>query len=201
LLRLLIRLVIWLGIIVITMVALTNLWVVLSTLNQIRNVAQLDRQQQPALILGTSYLTREGASNPFFTSRISTAIGLYQEDLVSEFILSGSATDYYNEPKAMASSLMASGIPNHMLISDTLGVRTLSSIIRCREVYQKDKVIIITQRFHAYRALFISNYYNLEAVAVPTTDVNANGKPGLVLREVFARTLAVIDLYFLHRRP
>lgn len=183
--------------------SLANLWVILSTKNQIVSAEKLKEGAiaETALILGTSYNTIEGNDNPFFTSRISTSVELYKDNLVKDFILSGSATEYYNEPKAMARSLLSAGVPGDILTYDTLGVRTLSSIIRCKEVYHSDKVIIITQKFHAYRALFISNYHNLDAVAVTTEDVDAKGKPGLLLREFFARPLAVIDLYLLNSRP
>ena len=187
--------------IILLFAAVANLWVVLATSGQIITADELKNKGQTALILGTSYQTVEGASNPFFTSRISTGIKLYKEDLVTDFILSGSATLYYNEPKAMGRSLLEADIPEDIFTFDTLGVRTLSSIIRCKEVYKKEQVIIITQKFHAYRALFISNYYDLEAVAIPTDDVDSNGKAGIILREFLARPLAVIDLYILNRRP
>lgn len=195
------RIVLWLLAAVLFFAAVTNLWVVLTTADQIILAKDLNDKEQTALILGTSYQTVEGTSNPFFTSRMSTGIALYEENLVGDFILSGSATMYYNEPKAMARSLQDANIPESVLTFDTLGVRTLASIVRCKEVYKKEKVIIITQKFHAYRALFISNYYELEAVAIPTDDVNSNGKAGIILREFFARPLAVIDLYILNSRP
>ncbi len=59
----------------------------------------------------------------------------------------------------MRSSLLESGVPENILVTDDGGMRTLDSVIRCKEVFEEDKILIITQRFHAYRALFISNYY------------------------------------------
>ena len=150
---------------------ITNIWVVLSTVDQIYKADELNGDRDTALILGTSYTTVEGNKNPFFYSRMNTAVSLYHENQVSSFILSGSATNYYNEPRAMASSLTESGIPKTSLRQDSLGVRTLASIIRCKEVYNQHNIIIITQRFHAYRALFISNFYGIDAVVVATEDV------------------------------
>lgn len=178
-----------------------NAWVVMSTRNQIISQTELDNLRDTALILGTGYNTVQGASNPFFSSRILTGTELYKGNSVQSFILSGSATDYYNEPKAMARGLQSEGVPEDILIYDSLGVRTLSSIVRCKEVYNKDRIIIVTQKFHSYRALFISNYYHIDAVAVPTEEVESNGRFGVLLREFFARPLAVIDLYILDRRP
>lgn len=179
----------------------TNLWVVISTADQVVKTADLAPEGRTALILGTSYNTTEGTSNPFFTARIATAVELYKNNIVNDFILSGSATQYYNEPKAMAKSLEQAAVPTNILHFDTLGVRTLASIVRCKEVYDKQKIIIVTQKFHTYRALFISNYYGLEAIAVPTVGIKSKGKLGILLREILARPLAVLDLYILNRQP
>lgn len=197
------RFVVWLCVGLLLFVMLCNLWVVLATYDQVVSINDFNKDDnyQTALILGTSYHTTRGESNPFFTSRISTGVKVYEEKLAEGFILSGSATDYYNEPNAMAKSLKEAGIPEEILTYDTLGVRTLASIVRCKEAYNINRMIIITQKFHAYRALFISNYYGINAIAIHTEDVNSNGKPGVMMREFFARPLAVIDLYILNRRP
>lgn len=191
----------WVIVFTLIFAIVTNAWVILSTQGQVHKLNEISNDRDTALILGTSYNTTEGESNPFFSSRIETGINLYETNSVKSFILSGSATEYYNEPKAMARGLHKAGIPEEILTYDTLGRRTLSSIIRCKEVFNRDRVIIVTQKFHTYRALFISNYYHLDAVAVPTEDINSNGRMGIVLREFFARPLAVIDLYILGRRP
>lgn len=201
LVRKLIRFLLWIIGAIIIFAIVANLWIILSTADQVKQVKEITEKGGTALILGTSYNTTQGKSNPFFTSRIATAVTLFNDKLVQDFILSGSATAYYNEPKAMAKSLLESKVPANILTYDTLGVRTLSSIVRCKEVYHKERIVIVTQKFHAYRALFISNYYNLEAIAIPTDDINVDGKSGLIMREFFARPLAVIDLYILNRRP
>ena len=127
--------------------------------------------------------------------RINTAFNIYQSDSIKRIILSGSKTMYYNEPNMMRKALIALGVPDSVMIDDDSGDRTLDSIIRCKKVYKEDRTIIITQRFHAYRALFISNYFNLNAIVRTTDQVISPNKPAVLIREVFARPLAVIDLY------
>ena len=117
-------------------------------------------------------------------------------------ILSGDhITKYYNEPSVMRKYLVELGVPDSILIADDGGVRTLDSVIRCKQVFQVDDVIIVTQKFHAYRALFISNYYKLPAIVVMTKPVESSNKYGVLMREVLARPLAVLDLYVFHRKP
>jgi SanA protein len=178
-----------------------NVWIIGSTRNQI-----LDKQEQEvgvrtALILGTSYNTVEGDKNQFFHDRMVTASKLFELGLAREIILSGSTTKYYNEPQAMRSSLAELGVPDSILITDDGGMRTLDSVVRCKELFNQDEIIIITQRFHAYRALFISNYYELDAVVVITQPFALPNSLGVLLREFMARPLAVLDLYVMHSKP
>jgi SanA protein len=95
----------------------------------------------------------------------------------------------------MRNQLVELGVPDSILIADDGGVRTLDSVIRCKQVFNVDDVIIVTQRFHAYRALFISNYYNLPAVVIATKPVDSSNKLWVLFRETLARPLAVLDLY------
>ena len=101
----------------------------------------------------------------------------------------------------MRNSLAKLGVPDSILITDDGGLRTLDSVVRCKELFKKDSIVIITQRFHAYRALFISNYYDVDAVVVITQPLASPNSIGVLLREFFARPLAVLDLYVMHSKP
>jgi SanA protein len=84
---------------------------------------------------------------------------------------------------------------------DYAGLRTLDTIVRCKEIFGQDTVTIITQPFHCYRALFISNYYEMNAVAVMTEDPNPESGIRVYVREYFARAMAVLDLYVFKTTP
>lgn len=187
--------------IVVVFVLFANVWIIGSTRNQILNNQDYDLGLRTALLLGTSYNTVEGEKNQFFQDRIITVTKHFEMGLTNEIILSGSTTKYYNEPVAMRNSLTELGVPDSILIADDGGMRTLDSVVRCKELFNKNKIIIITQRFHAYRALFISNYYELDAVVVITQPVPSPNSLGVLLREFFARPLAVLDLYVMHSKP
>lgn len=187
--------------IVLVFVLFANVWIIGSTRNQILNIQDYDLGSRTALLLGTGYNTVEGEKNQFFHDRIITVTKHFEMGLTNEIILSGSTTKYYNEPVAMRNSLTELGVPDSILIADDGGMRTLDSVVRCKELFNKNKIIIITQRFHAYRALFISNYYDLDAVVVITQPVPSPNSIGVLLREFFARPLAVLDLYVMHSKP
>ena len=186
---------------VLVFIIFANVWIIGSTRDQVIEIEDLDLDSRTALILGTSYNTVEGETNQFFQDRMITASVLYRLGTVSEIILSGSTTKYYNEPLAMRNSLSELDVPASILIDDDGGLRTLDSVVRCKELFNKNKIIIITQRFHAYRALFISNYYGIDAVVVITQAVAADDSTGVLLREFLARPLAVLDLYVMHSKP
>lgn len=182
-------------------VLFANVWIIGSTRSQINEKQDLDFESRTALLLGTSYNTVEGEQNQFFHDRIITVAKLFKLGLAKEIILSGSTTKYYNEPLAMRNSLAKLGVPDSILITDDGGLRTLDSVVRCKELFKKDSIVIITQRFHAYRALFISNYYDVDAVVVITQAGALPNSTGVLIREFFARPLAVLDLYVMHSKP
>jgi len=65
----------------------------------------------------------------------------------------------------------------------------------------QSNIIIITQPFHSYRALFISNYYDINALALVADEPAQKAAPKVFVREYFARTKAVLDLYVLRTEP
>ena len=120
-----------------------------------------------ALVLGTSHRTTKGDPNPFFEKRIETAADLYHKGKIDHLILSGdNRTIYYNEPMAMLKALLKKGVPASAITLDYAGLRTLDSIVRCKMIFGQNKFIIITQPFHSYRALFISKYHDINAIAM-----------------------------------
>jgi SanA protein len=190
-----------LGLLLFLLVA-SNIWVVTSTKDDVFTNFKDAPAASVALVLGTSNKLTNGLPNPFFNNRIATAAALYKEGKVTHFILSGdNRTIYYNEPFEMRKALLKLGVPDSVITLDYAGLRTLDSIVRCKEIFGQDKIIIITQSFHSYRALFISQFYNMDAVAVIALEPIEEAKFKLYFREYFARTKAILDLYVLKTAP
>ena len=121
---------------------------------------------------------------------------------MDHFILSGdNSTKYYNEPETMRRALIALGVPDSVITLDFAGLRTFDSIVRSKEIFGQDSITIITQPFHAYRALFISDCMHIQAVAVVATDLDSEKGSLVYFREYFARTKAVMDIYLLNTTP
>ncbi len=196
------RLSLILGIALIFILAATNFWVVKSTESEVLTDYKLLPDSGVALVLGTSHRMVDGSPNPFFHNRMATAAELYKEGKIVHFIVSGdNRTKYYNEPAEMQKALIKLGVPSNAITLDYAGLRTLDSIVRCKEIFGQSKIIIITQPFHSYRALFISNYYEVNAVALVAEEPAQEAAPRVYLREYLARTKAVLDLYLLGTAP
>lgn len=179
-----------------------NVWVVQSTRDRVFDDLEKLPQHRVALVLGTSHRLVGGGSNPYFSERMNTAAELYRLGKIDHFILSGdNRTQYYNEPREMQRALIALGVPDSAITLDYAGLRTLDSVVRSKKIFGQDKIIIITQPFHSYRAVFISSYYNIDAVAMAAEEPDLPSSFKVLFREYFARTKAVLDLYVLKTDP
>lgn len=185
------------------LVLLSNVWIVNSTTSRIFSDAKQLPNHRMALVLGTSNKTVSGGVNPYFARRMETAAQLYKQGKIDHLILSGDnrSSKYYNEPLEMRKALIKLGVPASAITLDYAGLRTLDSVVRCKKVFGQDKITIITQPFHSYRAIFISRYYDIDAVAMVAREPNVSYSFNVRLREYFARTKAVLDLYILKTSP
>lgn len=190
------------GIFIAVAVLISNIWVVRSTREHVLTDYKLLPDSGVALVLGTSHRLSNGSPNPFFHNRMATAAVLYNEGKIIHFIVSGdNRTRYYNEPEEMRKALIKLGVPSEAITLDYAGLRTLDSIVRCKEIFGQTDITIITQPFHSYRALFISNYFHVTAVALVANEPNQEAAVRVYLREYLARTKAILDLYVLGTGP
>lgn len=154
------------------------------------------------MVLGTSKSTRSGKPNQHFVTRMDAAADLYRAGKVKHLVLSGdNMTPYYDEPNAMKTELMQRGVPEYDITLDSAGFRTFDSVVRLKEVFGVNSCTIISERYHVYRAVFISRHYDLEAVGYAAADVPFYYGLRSRSREMLARVKAVMDLYLLDTKP
>lgn len=154
-----------------------------------------------ALVLGTSkYLGK--VLNDYYSNRISAAIELYHQSKVTDFLLSGdNAHRSYNEPWTMKRDLLKAGVPEEAIHLDYAGFRTLDSIVRAKKIFDTNEFVIVTQKFHCERALYIANHYNIKAVCLAVPGPQQYSGAWIRFREVFARAKAMLDLYVFATQP
>lgn len=131
------------------------------------------QQVKVGLILGTSPTLGNGYKNLYFYNRIDAAVELYEAGKVESFIVSGdNGRKEYNEPEEMRKELIRRGIPSEVIYLDYAGFRTLDSVIRAREVFGQTSFVVISQKFHNERAVFLARINGIEAYGYNATDVN-----------------------------
>ena len=153
------------------------------------------------LLLGTSKYIRKGVINPYYQYRIDAAVALYKSGKILYILISGdNETAYYNEPATMKRDLIARGVQESCIVLDYAGLRTLDSILRCRDIFGEDHITIISQPFHNERALFIANHKGVTAIAYNAQDVAKEDGLKVQVREKLARVKMLFDLV-LNKQP
>jgi len=159
--------------------------------------------KRAVLLLGTAKYLRGGYKNYFYTYRIRTAITLWKSGKVKAIIVSGdNGTKYYDETTTMYEDLIKAGIPARYITRDYAGFRTLDSIVRAEAIFDLKDYIIISQRFHLERALFIARSKGQKAIGFAAKDIpGTDAAMKMQFREYLARTKAFLDLYILGTDP
>ncbi|RKS98079.1 SanA/YdcF family protein [Chryseobacterium defluvii] len=181
----------------ILLICLSNAWVFALTNGRTYTKISKIPPREIALVLGTSPKMRSGLSNPYFTKRMDAAALLYHHGKIKQIIVSGEKSKGYNEPAAMKKYLIyQEGVPEDIIVEDPKGFNTYKSILRCKDVYKKDDIIIVSQGFHNLRALFFARNNDMNALGFDAQDVSkAESYYRNQSREILARVIAVV--YFI----
>jgi len=146
------------------------------------------------LLLGTSKMTKGGALNIYYTKRIKAAAKLFQANKIDYIIISGdNSKKTYDEPTDMKNDLIAAGIDSNKIYLDYAGFRTFDSIVRCKEVFSQDSVLVISQQFHNERAIYIGEQEGMFVRGFNAADVSKAYGKWTMLREAFARVKVLVD--------
>lgn len=150
-----------------------------------------------ALLLGTGKTLNNGMPNAYFYNRIQAAIDLYKSGKIKYILVSGdNSSKDYNEPEDMQLTLMKYGIPKERIVMDHAGFRTLDSVVRAKDIFGQTQLVIISQKFHNERAVFLARKNGMEAFGYNANDVNKYAGIKTNLREYLAKTKVYWDLLF-----
>lgn len=163
-----------------------NFYVKISVNNKIVNINKINDKYDAILVLGAGL--RNGKPSPVLKDRLDTAYEVYEIGASNKIIVSGDhGTKTYDEVNVMKDYLTNKGVPSEDIFMDHAGFSTYDSIYRAKEIFQTEKIIIVTQEFHLYRSLYIASKLNLEAKGVSATLRHYTGETTFELREVLAR--------------
>ena len=151
-----------------------------------------------AIVFGAG-LRRDGTPTAVLRDRVETAARLYLDGKVEKLLMSGDNRFVtYNEPEAMRQYALKIGVPDEAMVLDYAGRRTYDTCYRARVVFGIESAILITQKFHMPRALFVCNALGIQAVGVPSENVYFLKRSRIYwnFREQFATVTAFWDVLF-----
>jgi vancomycin permeability regulator SanA len=138
------------------------------------------------LVLGAG--VRGTSPSPMLLDRLNQGIALYEAGASDRLLMSGDHGQVdYDEVNVMKRVAIDAGIPSSQIFMDHAGFSTYESLIRARDVFDVQRVIIVSQKEHLYRALMIADMLGLEAIGVAAEDISYGGQWARDLRESIAR--------------
>ena len=135
--------------------------------------------------------------SPMLEDRLLQAIDLYQNNVSSKIIMSGNhGKQDYDEVNTMKNFAIDKGVPSESIFMDHAGFSSYESIYRAKEIFGAKKIVIVTQKYHLYRALYIANQLGIEAYGVGADPRQYVGATYRELREILARNKDFIKCIF-----
>ena len=184
------------GIILIIIIIIgINLYVKLSTKNKIITNYKKLSNIDCIIILGAGI--RNNKPSPMLEDRLLEGIKLYQKNISNKILMSGDhGRKEYDEVNIMKKYAIEKGIPSENIFMDHAGFSTYESIYRAKKIFQAKRVVIVTQKYHLYRALYIADKLGLTAYGVSSDPRKYMGATNREIREILARDKDFIKCIF-----
>lgn len=139
------------------------------------------------LVLGCGVLPG-GRPSAMLADRLQRGVELYDSGVSGKLLMSGDHGDaHYDEVNTMKNYATEKGVPSGDVFMDHAGFSTYESMYRAKEVFCAKKVVIVTQGYHLYRAIYIARALGLEAYGVAADYQVYGGQFFRDVREVLAR--------------
>ena len=135
--------------------------------------------------------------SPMLEDRLLEGINLYNNNVSEKIIMSGDhGKEDYDEVNIMKEYAIQKGIPSENIFMDHAGFSTYESIYRAKEIFGAKKMVIVTQKYHLYRALYIANKLGVEACGVNSDPRKYVGETSREIREILARDKDFVKCIF-----
>lgn len=129
--------------------------------------------------------------------RLLQAISLYEKNVSAKIIMSGDhGRKEYDEVNIMKDFAIEKGVPSENIFMDHAGFSSYESVYRAKEIFGAKKIVIVTQKYHLYRSLYIANQLEIEAYGVGADPRKYAGQTYRELREILARNKDFVKCIF-----
>lgn len=167
----------------------TNLIIVFSTKNNIISNETANKLKNVDCILVLGAGIKGNNPSPMLEDRLLQGISLYQNNASPKILVSGDHINQnYDEVNTMKDYLVGHKVPSQDVFMDHAGISTYDSIYRAKYIFNTKKIIIVTQKYHLYRALYIAKQLDIEAYGVTSNQRTYTNQEKRDIREILART-------------
>lgn len=174
-----------------------NFYVVLSTKNRIisENYESNLEKADCILILGAGIWGDK--PSPMLEDRLLQGIELYKQGFAPKIIMSGDHTrEDYDEVNIMKNFAIEHGVPSEDIFMDHTGISTYDSMYRAKRIFGVNKMIVVTQKYHLYRALYVANSLDIDCYGIGADPRKYAGQIFREVREILARDKDFVKCIF-----
>lgn len=166
-----------------------NGWVKHSVADRILTESQATELQDVDCIVVLGCQVRsDGTPSHMLEDRLKRGVALYHSGAAPKLLMSGDhGTDGYDEVNAMKRFAVEANVPSENVFMDHAGFSTYETVYRAKEIFEADKILIVTQQYHLYRALYIAEALGIEAYGVASDYRQYSGQTNRDIREILAR--------------
>ena len=152
------------------------------------------------LVLGAGVVN--GQPSWSLANRLDRALEIYNLGHTKKILVSGDhGQNSYDEVNVMRNYLMERGVPKENIFMDHAGFSTYESMYRARDVFKVESAIVVTQKLHLRRALYIGEELGIECMGVEAKNSTANATAVQSVREYPARVKAYLQCEIFHSKP
>lgn len=147
------------------------------------------------LVLGAG--VRNERPSAMLQDRIDGGVSLYMAGASDKIIMSGDhGRKDYDEVNVMKNEAIEAGVPSDDVFMDHAGFSTYESLYRAKEIFGAEKIVIVTQEYHLFRALYIARQLGIDAYGVKADPRRYRGAVYREVREVLARNKDLVKCVF-----
>lgn len=138
------------------------------------------------LILGAQVMSDKPSE--MLADRLKQGLELYKNGVAEKIIVSGDhgRTDY-DEVRVMKDFLISNGVPSENIFMDHAGFSTYDSMYRAKNIFKVERLVVVTQEYHLYRAVYSGNKLGMDAYGVRSDLHQYGGQEKREVREILAR--------------
>ena len=164
-----------------------NVFVCAKSSRYMNSVEEFNGNYDYIIVLGCG-IYDNSIPTPMLSDRLDAAIDLYNRGVAPYILMSGDhRVDDYNEVGVMKEYCIQRGIPEDAILTDDYGLSTIETMSRAVDIFDIHSAVIVTQKYHLYRAIHNAQSFGIECEGVIATGHIFREQPYYSLREAFAR--------------